>query len=132
MRKLPVGTWILITIFTLSGLLHLFNPAAFAWLMWPMDPDLRTFLIIASGIAELVCAAGLLLRHPWAGKLTALTLLAIWPANIWYAFDVFNTDANPWLIAAAIARVPLQLPLIWFAWKSPKKFGRNQTLKYLQ
>lgn len=132
MRKLPVGTWILITTFTLSGVLHLVNPAGFAWLMWPMDQDLFNFLIMASGIAELACAIGLLVRHPWAGRITALTLLAIWPANIWFAFDVIAQGENGWLIAAAWIRLPLQIPLIWAAWKSPKKYGRNQTLKYLQ
>lgn len=132
MHKLPIGTWILIAIFTASGVLHLLNPSAFEWLMWPMDASLVTALIIASGFAELICAIGLLMRHPWAGRLTALTLLAIWPANIWYAFDVIAQGSETWLIIAAWVRLPIQIPLIWAAWKSPRKYGRNQTIKYLQ
>jgi uncharacterized membrane protein len=72
------------------------------------------------------------MRHPWAGRLTAVTLLAIWPANIWYAFDVIAQGSETWLIIAAWVRLPIQIPLIWAAWKSPKKYGRNQTIKYLQ
>ncbi|CAB4618623.1 MAG: DoxX family protein [Actinobacteria bacterium] len=132
MGKLPIGTWILIAMFTASGVLHLLSPESFAWLMWPMNEALFILLITASGIAELICAVGLLLRHPWAGRLTALTLIAVWPANIWYAFDVIATGQEIWLIIAAWVRLPLQVLLIWFAWKSPKKYSRSQTLKYLQ
>ena len=119
MAKLPIGTWIIIVIFTLSGSLHLLNPSAFAWLMWPMNETLFALLITASGIAELVCALGLLIQHRWAGRLTALTLLAVWPANIWYAYNVIATGQEVWLIILALVRVPLQIPLIWAALKSP-------------
>jgi uncharacterized membrane protein len=106
---------IIIAIFTLSGLLHLFNPQAFLWLMPPWLPE-PIFLIYLSGVFELVCAAGLLAKQRWAGWLSALTLLAIWPANIWFAFDVFNTG-NWMLIAAAWLRLPLQIPLIYYSVK---------------
>ncbi|MEY4418429.1 MAG: hypothetical protein RIQ88_867 [Actinomycetota bacterium] len=103
--------WILIVIFILSGILHLVNPQAFMWLMPPWLPE-QTLLIYVSGVLELVCAVGLLLKQRWAGWLSALVLLGIWPANIWFAFDSVSSE-NMGLIIAAWLRLPLQIPLIW-------------------
>jgi uncharacterized membrane protein len=74
-------------------------------------------LVYASGVVEVTCAAALRERAPWAGKAAALTLLAIWPANIQMALDAgkgrnpgpMNSKRLMW------GRVPLQLPLIWAA-----------------
>ena len=115
---LPVGTWIVVILFTLSGVLHLVNPGAFLWIMPPWLPE-PILLIYLSGIAELLAAAGLLLKQRWAPIFTVLVLLAVWPANWWFAFDVLTS--NPDLALAAWLRLPLQLPLLWFAYKSPVK-----------
>lgn len=114
---------IIILIFTLSGILHLVNPAAFLWLMPPWLPE-PILLIYLSGIFELICAAGLLFKQRWAGWLTALTLLAIWPANIWFAFSVSNSTDMA-VLAAAWLRLPLQLPLIYYS----VKFARAEPAK---
>jgi uncharacterized membrane protein len=115
---LPVGSWIVVILFTLSGVLHLVNPEAFLWLMPPWLPE-PILLIYLSGIAELLAAAGLLLKQRWAPIFTVLVLLAVWPANWWFAFDVLTS--NPDLALTAWLRLPLQLPLLWFAYKSPVK-----------
>ena len=115
---LPVGTWIVVILFTLSGVLHLVNPGAFLWIMPPWLPE-PILLIYLSGIAELLAAAGLLLKQRWAPIFTVLVLLAVWPANWWFAFDVLTS--NPDLALTAWLRLPLQLPLLWFAYKSPVK-----------
>jgi len=96
------------------------NPAAFLWLMPPWLPE-HNFLILLSGVFELVCAIGLLAKVKWSGYLSALVLLAIWPANIWYAFDVLNQE-NTGLMVAAWLRLPLQIPFIYAA----IKFARNR------
>ena len=101
--------------FTASGVLHLVNPEAFLWLL-PSGLPGAIFLIHLSGVIELVSAGGLMFRKRWAGLLAALTLLAVWPANIWFAFSVLQS-ADPGLIWAAWLRLPLQVPLIYFAWK---------------
>lgn len=111
---------ITIAIFTLSGILHLVNPNAFIWLMPPWLPE-PIALIYLSGVFELVAAVGLILKKPWAGWLAAITLLGIWPANIWFAFSVLDSG-NVWLIAAAWFRLPLQLPLIYYS----VKFARTR------
>lgn len=115
---LPVGSWIVVTLFSLSGVLHLVNPEGFLWLMPPWLPE-PILLIYLSGLAELVAAAGLLLKQRWATMFTVLVLLAVWPANWWFAIDALST--NPDLALAAWLRLPLQLPLLWFAHKSPVK-----------
>jgi uncharacterized membrane protein len=78
--------------------------------------------VLASGVVEVGCAVGLWRRQPWAGKLAALTLLAIWPANIQMALDA-GTGRNRDVPGGALldnralmwGRVPLQLPMIWAA-----------------
>jgi uncharacterized membrane protein len=115
---LPAGSWVIITIFTLSGVLHLVNPTAFLWLMPPWLPE-PMLLIYLSGIAELAAALGLLLKTRWAPIFTALTLIAIWPANWWFAFD--SLGESVWLAVAAWARLPLQIPLVFWAMRSPVK-----------
>jgi uncharacterized membrane protein len=76
-------------------------------------------VIYLSGVAELIAAIGLLLRQSWAPIFTVLVLLAIWPANWWFAIDALIT--NPDIALIAWLRLPLQLPLIWWAWRSPVK-----------
>jgi uncharacterized membrane protein len=112
---LKTSNRILTAVFILSGVLHLANPQGFMWLMPPWMPE-PIALIYVSGVVELVCAAGFLFKQRWAGWLSALVLLAIWPANIWFAFSVLGSP-DVWLIVAAWARLPLQLPLIYFAVK---------------
>ena len=112
---MKIAIWILIFAFGASGVLHLANPEAFLWLMPPWLPE-PIFLIYLSGIFELACAIGLLLKQKWAGWLSALVLIAIWPANIWYAFSVIESQ-DPGLVAAAWLRLPLQLPLIYYSLK---------------
>ena len=115
---MKIAIWILIIVFALSGVLHLVNPNAFMWLMPPFLPE-PVFLIYLSGVFELVCAVGLLMKKRWAGWLSALVLLAIWPANIWYAFSVIPSGDFA-LIVVAWLRLPLQIPLIYYSWKFAK------------
>ena len=111
---------LLAALFLASGVLHLINPAAFEWLMPPWLPE-HNFLILLSGVFELVCAVGLIAKQKWVGYLSALVLLAVWPANIWYAFDVLDQGSTG-VIVAAWLRLPLQIPFIYGA----IKFARNR------
>jgi uncharacterized membrane protein len=87
-----------------------------------MPPELPQpiTLIYLSGLVELGCAIGLLMKKKWAGWLSAATLLAIWPANIWFAFSVIPQGSLA-LIVAAWLRLPLQIPLIYYSIKFAKK-----------
>jgi uncharacterized membrane protein len=110
--------YLLAALFLSSGVLHLVNTAAFLWLMPPWLPE-HNFLILLSGVFELACAIGLLAKVKWSGYLSALVLLAIWPANIWYAFDV-SAQGFSWLAVIAWLRLPLQVPLMLAAIKFSK------------
>jgi len=77
-----------------------------------------------SGVAELMAAGWLL--HPrtrrFGGWWTAGLLIAVFPANIQMALDGGAPDfgglaASP---VAAWLRLPLQLPLIWWAWRQTR------------
>ena len=70
-------------------------------------------VIYASGVAELLCAAGLL--HPktrrLAGWASAALLVGVFPGNMKMAVDAMKTR-NPAFKAISLARLPLQLPMI--------------------
>jgi uncharacterized membrane protein len=115
---LPLGSWIIVIAFGASGILHLVNPGAFLWLMPPFLP-FPIELIVVSGVAELAAVALILLKHRFAPALTIAVLLAVWPANWWYAIDTLTT--NPDMALAAWIRLPFQLVFIWWAYKTPVK-----------
>ena len=73
-------------------------------------------IIALSGIAELICAIGLLRHDRWAGQMSAILLVAVFPGNVWFAIATSaDPEASPGLIAASWLRLPLQMPLIWAA-----------------
>ena len=120
-KNLPIGTKIIIFIFLLSGSFHLISPGVFQILVPPIL-GMQNFWIISSGILEIVCAIGLLTKQKWAPKLTAAVLLIIWVGNWWYAIDVTWNQESSWiLIIGSWLRLPLQIPLIQWALRSPVK-----------
>ncbi len=79
----------------------------------------RSEVVIVSGIAEILCA--LLLLLPRTRRIgayaTAALLVAVFPANVQMALDGGVGDAGFPANSAALAwlRLPLQVPLIWWA-----------------
>jgi uncharacterized membrane protein len=112
---LRIGALVVAALFVASGVLHLVNPSAFLWLMPPWLP-LKTELIVISGVMELASAFGLIFKLRWAPLLTVLTLLAVWPANWWFAID--SLTSNPEIALIAWLRLPLQLPLLYWAYRA--------------
>jgi uncharacterized membrane protein len=108
----PTG---LAALFVVSGTLHLVRPSAFGPLV-PSALPAHDLIILTSGIAELVCAGGLLGRARWAGTASALLLVAVFPGNVAFAVTTSGDPAaSNLLVAAAWARLPLQIPLVWAA-----------------
>lgn len=105
-------------LFALSGVLHLVRPSGYVALIPPFLPAPEA-IIAVSGVAELVCAFGLLRRERWAGPASAALLIAVFPGNLWFAIE---TTADPtaasWFVVASWLRLPLQAPLIWAALQS--------------
>ena len=98
-----------------AGINHFLNPGFYLqimphWLPW------HAALVQASGVCEIIC--GLLVLYSRTarvgGWLTILLLIAVFPANIQMAIDWVQTGhTHAWV---AIARLPLQLLLIWWAY----------------
>lgn len=115
-----------VSAFLVSGVIHLVRPQVFEPIVPPMLPGKRQ-LVYASGVAELACAAGLLIpeTRKSAGVASAALLVAVFPANVQMAMDAHraigrkgSTPRRQAVRAAAIARLPLQVPLIRWALQS--------------
>ena len=92
-----------------TGVLHFVAPDPYARIIPSTLPDgWARPLVYASGAAELVGGAGLLLAPSSAvGWFVAALLVAVFPANVQMAVDTPN--------ALTILRLPLQVPLVWAA-----------------
>jgi uncharacterized membrane protein len=102
-----------------AGTMHFVRPEFFDAIVprWmPGRPRTTTYV---SGLAELVAAA--LVVNPRTRRLggwwSVVTILGVYPANIQMAIDGGVPDAAPPLdsAAAAWARLPLQIPMVWRA-----------------
>ncbi|HEX3796376.1 MAG TPA: DoxX family protein [Acidimicrobiales bacterium] len=109
---------VLAAMFSGSGIIHLVRPQTFDMGMPRVIPQKHhTNLIYLSGVAEILCAIGLLKRTRWGGPASAALLVGVFPVHIQMAMDA-GTGRNPGIAdkpAAAWARMPLQIPMIWAA-----------------
>jgi uncharacterized membrane protein len=112
-----IGRILLAVLFVISGTLHFIAPRVYARIIPPLLPA-PLALVYISGAAEILGGIGLLIpatRHVAAWGLVAL-LIAILPANIHMATahirapGIMGKSWTQWL------RIPLQLPLIYWAW----------------
>lgn len=108
----------LAVVFATSGCLHLVRPRPFERIV-PHGLPARRTLVHVSGVAELGCAAGLVTpsTRRLAGLVSAGLLVAVFPANVQMTVDVFGSR-GPLAKALAVARLPLQVPLIRIAWRA--------------
>lgn len=111
-KQLPRDAKIVVGAFLVSGTVHLAKPEVFERLMPSWVPAHRE-VIVGSGVAELACAAGLLMprTRKVAGLASAALLLGVYPGNIKMAVDAMKGE-NRGLQAAALGRLPLQIPMI--------------------
>jgi uncharacterized membrane protein len=109
---LPKDVALLAGLLTVSGVVHLVRPDVYRPLM-PSFVPAHDQVILGSGIAELACAAGLLVpatRRP-AGVATAALLVGVFPGNLKMAADSLRTRSTRFK-AVAFARLPLQVPMV--------------------
>jgi len=110
-----------------SGIIHLVRPDTFASGMPRLIPDRHhKNLIYLSGVAELICAGGLLRQTSWGGPASAALLIGVFPVHIQMTLDA-GSGRNPGLAdkpAVAWGRMPLQIPMIWAALQArPERAG---------
>ena len=103
-----------------SGVIHLVKPEVYEPIMPRVVPAHRE-VIYGSGVVELLCAAGLLhaRTRSLAGWGSLALLLAVYPANFKMAADAAQSDRTQ-RKAIAYGRLPLQLPLLWSAYKAAR------------
>jgi uncharacterized membrane protein len=109
---LPRSVKLLALGFAASGTVHLVKPEVYLPLMPSWVPAHRE-VILASGVAEIACAAGLAVpaTRRAAGWASVLLLLGVYPGNIKMAVDSTKTR-NTGFKAVSFARLPMQLPMI--------------------
>lgn len=108
----PLGVALLAVLFAVSGVTHLVKPELFKPLM-PSWVPAHDEVILGSGLAELACAAGLMVpatRRP-AGLASAALLAAVFPGNLKMALDSTRTGSTRSTVVS-LARLPLQWPMI--------------------
>ena len=106
-------------LFAISGVVHLVRPATFEALIPPILPGPGAIIAI-SGVAELICALGLVRRARWAGPASVALLVAVFPGKVWFAIaTAADPAASPSLALVSWLRLPLQAPLIWAALQAP-------------
>jgi uncharacterized membrane protein len=109
------GKIVFAVLFIFAGTLHFIATPLYAKIMPPYLPH-PISLVQISGIAEILGGIGLLFpptRKSAAWSLIAL-LICVMPANVQMAMDHVKWPAIPeW---ALWARLPIQIPLIAWAW----------------
>jgi uncharacterized membrane protein len=100
--------------FVASGVVHLVRPGVFESMIPKSMPGPKE-LVYLSGLAELICAAGLFARARWAGPASVAVLLAVWPGNLQMALDVTAAAGSDDTAKVVLtwARLPLQIPMMW-------------------
>ncbi|MCW3104416.1 MAG: hypothetical protein JWO09_2856 [Bacteroidetes bacterium] len=98
-----------------AGVYHFINPKMYLRIM-PTWLPAQLPLVYISGVCEVIVAILLIPEstRPLGAWLTIALLIAVFPANIQMAVSFYQKQhSGLWI---ALARLPLQLVLIWWAW----------------
>lgn len=111
--------WLLAGLLTVTGLSHVVFPLPFERIIPQWLPGAPRTLNLLATAAELGAAALLTNRRTAraGGILAFVTFAGVWIANVQAAVDGGYRGLPGWLggPAAAWLRVPLQVPLLWWA-----------------
>ncbi len=113
MRR-PGSAHLLAGLMAAAGTTHLVSPATYLPLIPSMLGSPRAW-VYGSGVAELVCAAGLAdpRTRRVAGWATAALFVVVFPGNVTMAVD--SGGHSGLYRAVAYGRLPVQVPLVWWA-----------------
>jgi uncharacterized membrane protein len=106
--------------FVVAGIAHLVEPLPFEQHL-PGWVPMADGLVLVTGLLEIALGLALVLARSSrrrVGQVTALYLLAVWPANVYVAAAGVDVDGQPGRPYAWI-RVPLQvLFILWALWST--------------
>lgn len=107
--------YIFAALFIFAGIWHFVKPKVYIQIM-PVYLPAHKFLVLLSGIAEIVCGL-LLLYSPTVNLgvyLSIALLIAVFPANIEMAKHYYETKKKGYWLT--ILRLPVQFVLIWWVY----------------
>lgn len=116
-----MSRFLLAALFLVAGVGHFRSPEPFMAIMPPQLPFPRE-LVLISGACEIAGGVGVLVprTRKWAAWGLVALLVAVFPANVYAVFHGMSFGDAPlpkWMLWA---RLPLQLPLIWWAASNAK------------
>lgn len=112
-----------------AGVLHWVLPGPFESLV-PRQFGDPTPWVLVSGVAEVACAVGLAVTRTRAaaGLATAALFVAVFPGNVQMAVTALRSDSASTLYqAGTLARLPLQVPLVAWAWSVRRRAASART-----
>jgi uncharacterized membrane protein len=117
--RISISIALIALLFTTSGVLHLVKPQPFVSIMPPWLPG-ALVLVLVSGVFEIAGAAGLLVPYTRvaAGWSLIVLLVAVFPANVQMLLNARDSHASALWIASLIARLPLQVLLVIWVYRS--------------
>lgn len=99
--------------------MHFVQPVLYAAIVPPWLPN-APLLVLISGICEILGGLGVL--HPRTQRLAGwgliALLIAVFPANVHMLRLAYVNDSTTLWKAALWLRLPLQLPVLWWVWRS--------------
>ena len=124
-RTQTLSPYLLTALLAGAGVTHFVKPGFYDAIVPPLLPGPARAWTYASGAVELAVGAAVCRpstrRH---GALAAVLLfIAVFPANVQMAVDADSTAER----AVAYARLPLQVPLVWWAWRVGRSASRRRT-----
>lgn len=95
--------------------MHFVNPGFFDAIVPPWVPGSERAATYASGVAEVLVGAGILVARTRRAALwsAAALFIAVYPANLYMAWDWRDRDLADRFVA--YGRLPLQIPMTWWA-----------------
>jgi len=106
----------LAALLAIAGVAHFVSPDSFDGIVPHVLPLPQRFWTTVSGIVELGLAAGVAWPRTrrWAATFATVFFVLVFPANVQMAVDWASRPTSEFVVA--LFRLPLQLPLIWWAW----------------
>jgi uncharacterized membrane protein len=122
-RLRTASPYLLTALLAGAGVTHFTHPGFYDPIVPHALPGPARAWTYASGVAELTVAGAVAVpaTRRRGALAAALLLVAVFPANVQMALDADTAGER----AIAYARLPLQVPLVWWAWSVSRAAGRR-------